>query len=169
MRWDTGGRDHDWYDGLQVCENGHVITNYATSQPTSTQNHCHECGAKTITACPTCNTPMRGYRHISGVFHVSDSPAPDYCMECGSPMPWQAAKLENLAEVLSMSGISESDLAIVRSAIPDIAKETPKSESATMKVKVILKKLGSDAYGVALKVVTDVASEYSKKMLNSQH
>lgn len=34
MRWDTGGRDHDWCDGLQVCENGHVIANYATSQPT---------------------------------------------------------------------------------------------------------------------------------------
>lgn len=84
-------------------------------------------------------------------------------------MPWQAAKLENLAEILAMSGVSEGDLAIVRSAIPDIAKETPKSESATMKVKVILKKLGSDAYGVALKVITDIASEYSMKMLNGQH
>lgn len=157
--------DGAWYDTMQVCTNGHLITRYAASQPEGKQDFCSTCGAKTITACAGCNADLRGHRHVPAVFCADRAPPPDYCIGCGIALPWQAAKLENMAEVLHLSGVSEGDIDIVKAALPDITRETPKSDAATLRVKAILKTVGKETYDMALKVVTDVASEYSKKLL----
>ncbi len=50
-------------------------------------------------------------------------------------------------------------------ALPDVLRDTPKTESASLKIKRILGKVGKPLYDVAIKVVTDIASEGAKKIL----
>lgn len=161
MSWRGG----NWHDVMQVCLNGHKITEYAQSQPESCQKFCELCGAETIDKCPECNTSIRGYRHIEGVFHTRQKPLPKYCIECGAPYPWQCSSIENLKEVLSEGGLTPQDIQDVEIALPDIVRDTTKTEGASLKIKRILDKLGKDVYAIAIKVVTDIASETAKKTL----
>ena len=155
----------DWYDAMQVCLNGHQITDSAVSQPTSRQRFCENCGARTIDACQNCNSNIRGFHHMEGVVVIRSIPVPRYCVGCGEAYPWQAAALENLTEVLKESGLSAQDLEKVNTTLPDVVRNTPKTESASLKLKGILKTLGKSGYDIAIKVVTDVASETAKKTL----
>jgi hypothetical protein len=160
-------RNHDesWYDAMQVCLNGHCITEYAESQRQHRQNFCAECGEKTIDSCLLCNVSIRGHYHVPGVLNFSSTPVPKYCFHCGKPYPWQAAAIENFREVLAGSELSAQDLQDVDKALPDVIRDTPKTQSASLRMKRILEKVGKPLYDVALKVFTDVASESAKKTL----
>jgi len=50
-------------------------------------------------------------------------------------------------------------------ALPDVVRNTAKPESASLRLKRILGKLGKPLYDIAIKVTTDVASETAKKTL----
>jgi len=76
-----------WYDTALICENGHVLTDSLRSSPQFATKYCEKCGAKTISKCPNCNTDIRGYYHIEGVFSTGHKKAPNYCHECGQPYP----------------------------------------------------------------------------------
>jgi hypothetical protein len=158
-------RSDDWYDVMQVCLNGHQITEYAESQPQGCKNFCSDCGEKTITACPGCNANIRGYRHIAGVFHVSTPPVPKFCANCGKAFPWQTRAVEHLNEILKDDKLGDSDLEELNKALPDVMRDTVKTESAALKVKRIFGKLGKPAYDIAIKVFTDVATEAAKKKM----
>jgi hypothetical protein len=158
-------RGGNWYDVMQVCMNGHKITEYAISQPESRQKFCELCGAETIDKCPECNTTIRGFRHIEGVFHTSKKAVPKYCIECGAAYPWQASSIENLKDVLSESGLSQQDIQDIETALPDIVRDTTKTEGASLRIKRILGSLGKDFYSIVIKIVSDIASETAKKTL----
>lgn len=82
-------RGESWTDILQVCTNGHKITEYAVSQPNSRKKRCPDCGAETMTHCTTCNTEIPGHHHVPGVFgFYPDEPPPKFCENCGEPYPW---------------------------------------------------------------------------------
>jgi hypothetical protein len=155
--------DKDWYDVMQVCVNGHQITKYAESQPQTRQEFCDNCGAKTIDVCPGCENHIRGARHTVLV----DIPlsVPRYCIKCGAAYPWQQASIDNLKEILRESELSKHDVAIIETALPDVLQETPKTESASLRVKRVLGKLGKPFYEISVKVITDIASETAKKTL----
>lgn len=77
------------YDTMQVCLNGHQITDRYYEAPEFRQNFCEKCGAETITACPDCGEEIRGYYHVEGVVSVGSSKdVPNYCHECGESYPW---------------------------------------------------------------------------------
>lgn len=154
-----------WYDGMQVCVNGHRITAYATSQPEHCQNHCATCGARTITACESCNTPMRGHYHVDGVISLANTPVPKYCIACGQAFPWQQAAIENLKDVLEAGDMASADVDLVVLALPDVIHETPRTEGAALKLRKALGKLGKPTYDIAVKVITDLASETAKKTM----
>jgi hypothetical protein len=153
------------YDALQVCLNGHQITDVGNTQPETKQSHCASCGAKTICACPQCNSPMRGYRHIEGVISFSATPIPRYCIGCGAAFPWQTAALESLNELLAEGDLNQEQMAIAQTAIPDIVHDGPRTEVAAMRLGKILKGLQKPIYDVVVKIVTDVASETAKKIM----
>lgn len=155
----------DGYDVMQVCQNGHKITEYATTQPISKEAFCSRCGAPTITACESCGKPIRGYRHIPGVFSAQTRPVPKYCDGCGMAYAWQAAALENLREVLAEGGLSDEDIATAEQALPDIMKDTPRTDLASHRFEQVLGKLGKPLYEIAIKVVSDIASETAKKAM----
>lgn len=48
------------YDVMQVCLNGHQITDEVIFTPQHKKPFCPECGAATITACPECQAPIQG-------------------------------------------------------------------------------------------------------------
>jgi len=153
------------YDTMQVCMNGHQITSYAATQPEVRQTYCSGCGAKTIDRCQNCSTPIRGYRHMPGVFLVASTPVPKHCINCGQPYPWQEAAIENLTDLLKESGLSDDQIAEAEKALPDVIQETPKTESASLKLGKVLRAMGKPAYDITIKVVSDLASETAKKTL----
>lgn len=162
-----GQRDRNWVDQKQVCLNGHVITAYAVSQPESRRDFCSACGAATIDACPACKKPLEGAHHIPGVigFFAGEDVADKYCNGCGAALPWQQAALENLSDVIRESELSEAEARELESALPDIINDTPKTTSASLKVKRLAGKLGAATYEVAIKVISDLASETAKKTM----
>jgi hypothetical protein len=157
------------YDVMEVCLNGHKITGSVKSEPFRHENFCKECGEKTISACQSCNSAMRGDRHIRGNRHFAgqtiSADLPRYCIECGSAYPWQVAGVENFKQILRESQLGVEDLQEAEATLPDIVRNTPKTESSSLKLKRIMGKVGKPIYDVAIKVITDIASESAKKTL----
>ena len=90
---------------------------------------------------------------------------PKYCIECGTAYPWQTAAIENFMGIVREGELSPQDLQDLDKALPDIVRDTPKTESASLKARRILEKMGKPLYDIAIKVFTDAASETAKKTL----
>lgn len=90
--------NQSWFDTMQACLNGHVITSMAKTHPENLKKRCPDCGAETITQCPKCEAEIQGYEHIPGVAHIGSSGPPAYCHECGEPYPWTKDKSASDAE-----------------------------------------------------------------------
>ena len=82
------------YDTAQVCLNGHMINSSARNMPEHNQDFCDKCGARTITECPHCNTPIRGYYHNPDFVLTGPENPPSFCHNCGKTYPWTEAKLK---------------------------------------------------------------------------
>ena len=75
---------------LQVCLNGHKITEYYDSSPTDRSNYCDKCGAETIYQCPTCKEKIRGHKHLDGIVVAIGTNIPSNCHACGKPYPFKS-------------------------------------------------------------------------------
>jgi hypothetical protein len=75
-------------DVMQVCRNGHVITDMLRAHPESGLSHCDRCGAVTLERCLTCGHELRGAVALSGPRPLGTGPAPLYCAICGAAFPW---------------------------------------------------------------------------------
>lgn len=153
------------HDVMQVCLNGHQITAYAFTKPEFRQDFCDKCGERTIDKCPGCESSIRGKYHQPNVFVARAVPVPAYCHGCGRPYPWQEAAIANLKDILREGELSNDDIAAAEAALPDVLRDTPKSEAAALRLKRIMGGLGKPVYDVALKVVSDIASETAKKTM----
>lgn len=152
------------YDVRQVCLNGHQISEHAQSMPQFRKDFCPECGERTITACPECHAPIQGHYNSPGVLSIRKTRVPNNCHACGTAYPWRQHALAAAVELLEMEleGQAATDAVAL---IPAIATENPRTEVAALKLKKILGALGKPAYDIAIKVVSDVASETAKKTL----
>ncbi len=63
------------------------------------------------------------------------------------------------------SDLGDAEANEVAALVPDLTSDTPKAESAALRLKPILLRLGKVGYDVAIKIITDVASEIAKKTL----
>ncbi|MBI3410883.1 MAG: DUF2321 domain-containing protein [Planctomycetes bacterium] len=75
-------------DVMQVCRNGHVITDRLRGDPDSGRSHCDRCGAVTFYHCPTCGGEFPGALDVTGLAPIGGRPAPHYCLMCGAALPW---------------------------------------------------------------------------------
>jgi hypothetical protein len=75
-------------DVMQVCRNGHVITDRLRSDPESGRTHCDRCGAATLDHCLTCGRELPSAGHLLGLVPIGSWPAPRYCPTCGAAFPW---------------------------------------------------------------------------------
>src|SRR5436305_11091551 len=80
---DTAGRDV-----MQVCRNGHVITDRLRGSPDSAAERCDRCGAATLDRCPTCGWVLPGSAPPPGLVPVGRRQPPAYCCVCGAAFPW---------------------------------------------------------------------------------
>jgi hypothetical protein len=75
-------------DVMQVCRNGHVITDLLRTSPERGQTHCDRCGAPTLCSCPTCGRDIPGAVAVPGLQPVGARQPPSYCSTCGAAFPW---------------------------------------------------------------------------------
>jgi hypothetical protein len=75
-------------DVMQVCRNGHVITDLLRTYPDRGLAHCDRCGAPTLDHCPTCGQGLLGATFVPGLVPLGTRSAPHHCFACGAPFPW---------------------------------------------------------------------------------
>ena len=76
-------------DVMQVCRNGHVITDLFHTCPERGQSHCDRCGAETLDRCLTCGQEILGAVPVPGMVTLSGYVRPpDFCSTCGAAFPW---------------------------------------------------------------------------------
>ncbi len=154
------------YDTAQVCNNGHVITQYAESNPDNKEKFCSKCGQPTITQCPNCSEKIRGYYHVPHVIAMASEHAPSFCHNCGTPYPWTVAKIEAAKELVdTLNNISLEEQKTLKQSIDDIARDSPRTNVAALKFKQIGGKIGIEAVNALKEILIGVTTEAAKKAL----
>jgi hypothetical protein len=145
---------------MQVCLSGHRINSNSLEFPVFNKAFCPDCGEPTITACPECQAPIKG-----SLFSNGDPPVLPFCDVCGMAYPWQIARVANAVELLRLEGIPEADVQDIARDLPDITRDTPRSQVAALHVRRMLAKAGKPLYDIGIKVVGDVATAVVKAHL----
>lgn len=155
----------NFQDVALICENGHVINSSSTEYPEDNSSFCRECGAKTIDKCPSCLASIKGNYHYDGVIGFDEFDAPSYCGDCGCSYPWTAEKLKAIQEVMSMANLTEEDEDDFNKNLVDIVSDTPRTNVAALKIKMIGSKVTSEIWEVAKGIIVEIASETAKKTM----
>jgi hypothetical protein len=88
----------DAHDVMQVCRNGHVVTESMRGSPEQSRYHCDRCGALTLHACPTCGAELPGAMEVRDLAPVGSGKPPLFCSSCGAAFPWTTSGREGRAE-----------------------------------------------------------------------
>jgi hypothetical protein len=75
-------------DVMQVCLNGHVITDRLRGRPEHGLSRCDRCGAPTVHRCATCGRELPGAREVPGLEPIGRPDPPPHCPRCGAALPW---------------------------------------------------------------------------------
>ncbi|MBY0528456.1 MAG: DUF2321 domain-containing protein [Gemmataceae bacterium] len=102
-------------DVMQVCRNGHVITDLLRSCPGHGLSHCDRCGATTQDRCGTCGQPLRGAVAVPGLVPVGTTIAPQFCTTCGAKFPW--------SDIAPVAVISASPLEPLLRRLPRVVRQ----------------------------------------------
>jgi hypothetical protein len=92
-------------DVMQVCRQGHVVTERLRSQPDTGYSHCPRCGSQTLCRCLTCGTELAGTAPLPGLVPIGELRPPKYCGGCGAPFPWvppASAPLSAVSEAVAV-------------------------------------------------------------------
>jgi hypothetical protein len=156
-----------YYDVAQICLNGHLITDMASSYPQHQQAYCAKCGKPTIVACPSCSESIKGYYHVDGVFlSHSHYQIPFYCIKCGKTFPWTSEKLNAARELVQEAEfLNPEEQTQLISTFEDIIADSPKTQVAANRASRLMKKAGSTVAGILRDIFVDIASEAAKKIL----
>lgn len=154
-----------WFDTALICVHGHMITSQLQTKPELAEKFCRTCGAGTISRCPECQTPIRGYRHVPRVISTARVPLPSYCHECGAPYPWTVENLKAAEELIGLSDLSQEDKDSLVEDLPALIADTPRTKVAVAKTAQFLKKAGAGIASGFRDILVDVASEAAKKSL----
>jgi hypothetical protein len=73
-------------------------------------------------------------------------------------------EMQRLIDLL-LPSLDEADLGEVKRLLPDIVQDTSVTEKAAGRLQTILNKVGKATYDIAIKVISDLASETAKKVL----
>lgn len=123
----------------KVCSNGHQlsVTSNRTIDP---DEFCPNCGAIVISTCQSCHTPIKGWYESEGIIYVGARKAdkPSYCTKCATPYPWTEQVLKNAIELIALDdALSDEDKQLIKTAIPDLLVDTPRTQLAEAKFKSI--------------------------------
>lgn len=155
------------YHTAQICLMGHAINSSADRYTELNEKFCSKCGAETISACPHCNAPIRGYYEVPGYVDLSGSyRKPRFCHECGKAFPWTDSALKAAKDYASeIEDISPEDRELLVQSIGEVVRETPQTEVASMRIKRILRGAGSVVADGLKRILVDVVSDTARKTL----
>jgi len=154
------------YDIGMACLNGHPVTGMASSAPQFGSPFCPKCGEQTTTECPECGATIRGFYHVPGFFSTAHWEPSSHCHACGKPYPWTERKAEALQEIIDeLDNLSDEEREKLKKSIPDIIADTPKSETAALRFKKAIIKVGQVGGKMLRDVITNVATEAVKKSM----
>lgn len=150
------------YYNAQICLNGHTISYYSSNE----SDYCPDCGAKTISKCPNCNSDIRGKEYVEGVVYISEYILPSYCPDCGNPYPWTQSKLDAIKELIEFDeNLSNDEKSYINDNIQVLTIDTPKTTVVATKFKHYLKKAGSVTVSATRDILVEIASEAAKKII----
>lgn len=151
----------------QVCLNGHTINSYADSNPEHNSKFCGDCGSITIMECESCNAPIRGSYEVQSIVWVGSRWTPQsYCYECGTPYPWTKNALDTAAEFVDEAdGLSVEEKEKLKASLPDLTKDSPRTELAVSRYKKIVSKAGAPISDGLGKIMISVLTEAVKRGL----
>lgn len=154
------------YKFATICENGHTMS----SSDRNYQPFCSECGAPTLSDCPSCGSPIHGDLRSSGGIVIIAPFKPDlYCYNCGKPYPWTQRIIDSATEILLLDEeLSEEQRDVLKNAIPDLLVHTPKTPVAVARYKTFLNKAPKLIGSALYQVFIDVVSETVKRSLFPQ-
>lgn len=158
-------RENEGFDLAQICKNGHLINDFARTEPHNNKNYCDQCGKSTITACPSCKCAIKGYNHASNV--GMKLPIPSYYNNCGHPYPWTTIKIEVAKELANELDLNDSDKITFSENFESILHDSPKTILAANRIKNVLSKASKSVPEAFYKLLVDVISETAKKILFS--
>ncbi len=155
-----------WYDIGQVCLNGHPVNSGVRSGPEFSSDHCGECGAATITECPACNVPIRGYYHGGGISLGKWEPSA-YCLSCGQAYPWTLKKMRIAKELLEELEMDAADRQTLEQSFEVLQRSGSEVEDelATRRIRKVMGKVGKATASAVYRIAVDLGSETAKKLL----
>ncbi len=151
------------YNVAQICENGHVVIAWVDAAPESGRKFCETCGAQTITACKKCEADIPGTLKDTMILSYD---RPSFCGECSSPYPWTKAAKEAFEDLANLEeSLNVKERAQLTAAFDDLIADTPRTQGAVAKVKLLLGKLGPEVGEGVRRILVDVATEGVKKQM----
>lgn len=126
-------------ENVKICLNGHII-DYETDNG---ESFCRDCGAILITSCPSCEASLPKWTYYIE-YDYNNEPfrcyntyiRPNFCPFCSKPYPWTAAALEATCSLLEEdTQLSDLEIERLKSVLPDILVETPKTNLACVRIK----------------------------------
>lgn len=176
-----------YWDNTLVCEGGHVQTAELDREP-EWKNligcACEQCGKTLITACPGCNSPIRGKHIVETTWStqvnyvistsrpVTKTSVPEtyvlpaYCPQCRSPYPWTASILQAANNAVDiMDELTDDEKSVLKANTPSLLVDSPQSGPAASVVSKILNKVGEISKEAFKKAIADVASDFIKSVL----
>jgi hypothetical protein len=159
------GRSLSGYDNAQVCVNGHVISQFATSRPQHNKNFCDKCGAQTTRTCAKCSKEIQGYYHTPGFHSLAKDEPPAFCHSCGAAYPWTEQRLATAQQFADEEAqFSAEERQQFQQSLNELVRQT-NSPLATSRFKKLLAKSGKVVSDGLRDILVDVLSEAVKKTI----
>lgn len=155
------------YEQAAICLNGDIITSCLTLED-DLEKFCTICGSAVITACPSCNTLIRGRKKISPWVGIPVKYSlPLYCHNCGEPYPWTKSALDAAAELVDeeMSELDTEEKTKFKAALPDVIAQTPKTTLAATRISKYLKKVAPTVQETFKQIFYRLAAEGAKILI----
>lgn len=167
MSWPGWWHDGDWYDVLQVCHHGHIITARAESAKVNQRLSCNECGQPAIMTCPSCTKPITGALwHGSSKQWLCPAKPPSYCDSCGAPFPWTDRALSAARELVDLAkSLGPKERQALKDMLPDLIADTPQTPVAVIRMRQWLGKARPEFGRAMRELLTRAATEAVKKVL----
>jgi hypothetical protein len=160
--------ERDGYDIAQICASGHLANDSWLTHPENNQDFCIECGERTIVRCRDCNWFIRGDRLDTGfaTYHPGFT-VPRRCIRCGSAFPWTAERINTAKELADLSEkLSKKEIEDMKKSIDDIVRDTPRTEVAATKFKLLIAKAGPEVAKGITKAIADLIVDAAKRIIS---
>jgi hypothetical protein len=91
---------------------------------------------------------------------------PSFCGNCGTSFSWTAGAKASANELIDMlDTLSEPEREALRGTLDDLISDTPATEVAAMRFKLLARKAGHEGGAALRAIVTSVATEAAKRAI----